>query len=144
MRGNNSRSRPPLPIFTSDKSSICISTIYDLDSASHSACGIWLITGGGGHRLYRDPPPDITYWRREGPSMGIQMYWIQEESQNTYCTITCVKTYINHLKYRKYLPIFQILFLWTVSFYTHPNISDIFVGDERYLFNLTFHDIANY
>ena len=42
------------------------------------------------------------------------------------------------------IQIFQILFLSPVSFYTHPNISDIFVGDEIYLFNLTFHDIANY
>ena len=42
------------------------------------------------------------------------------------------------------IQIFQILFLSPVSFYTHPNISDIFVGDEINLFNLTFHDIANY
>ena len=42
------------------------------------------------------------------------------------------------------IQIFQILFLSPVSFYTHPNISDIFVGDEITLFNLTFHDIANY
>ena len=27
------------------------------------------------------------------------------------------------------------------SFYAHPNISDIFVGDKIDLFNLTFHDI---
>ena len=40
------------------------------------------------------------------------------------------------------IQIFQILFLSPVSFYTHPNISDIFVGDEINLFNLTFHDIA--
>ena len=42
------------------------------------------------------------------------------------------------------IKIFQILFLPSVSFYTHPNISDIFVGDEINLFNLTFHDITNY
>ena len=42
------------------------------------------------------------------------------------------------------IQIFQILFLSPVSFYTHPNISDIFVGDEVNLFNLTFHDITNY
>ena len=42
------------------------------------------------------------------------------------------------------IQIFQILFLPPVSFYTHPNISDIFVGDKINLFNLTFHDIANY
>ena len=40
------------------------------------------------------------------------------------------------------IQIFQILFLSPVSFYTHPNISDIFVGDEINLFNLTFHDIT--
>ena len=39
------------------------------------------------------------------------------------------------------IQIFQIFFLPPVSFYTHPNISDIFVGDEIDLFNLTFHDI---
>ena len=38
------------------------------------------------------------------------------------------------------IQIFQILFLPPVSFYTHPNISDMFVGDEIYLFNLTFHE----
>ena len=42
------------------------------------------------------------------------------------------------------IQVFQILFLLPVSFYTHPNISDIFVGDKLNLFNLTFHDIANY
>ena len=42
------------------------------------------------------------------------------------------------------IQIFQILFLQSKSFYTHTNISDIFVGDEINLFNLTFHDIANY
>ena len=42
------------------------------------------------------------------------------------------------------IQIFQLHFLPPVSFYTHPNISDIFVGDKIYLFNLTFHDIADY
>ena len=42
------------------------------------------------------------------------------------------------------IQIFQILFLPPVSFYTHPNISDIFVGDEINLFNLTFHEKPNY
>ena len=61
MRGNNSPSRPPVPIFTSDKSSICISTIYDRDPASHSTRGIWLITGT------QRSEADITYWSREEP-----------------------------------------------------------------------------
>ena len=39
------------------------------------------------------------------------------------------------------IQIFQILFLPPVSFYTHPNISNIFVGDEIGLFTLAFHDI---
>ena len=38
------------------------------------------------------------------------------------------------------IQIFQI-FLPPVSFYAHQNISDIFLGDEIDLFNLTFHDI---
>ena len=38
------------------------------------------------------------------------------------------------------IQIFQILFLPPVSFYTHPNISDILVRDEIDLFTLTFHD----
>ena len=42
------------------------------------------------------------------------------------------------------IQIFQILFLQSKSFYTHTNISDIFVGDEINLFNLTFHDMTNY
>ena len=42
------------------------------------------------------------------------------------------------------IQIFQILFLPPVSFYSHPNISDRFVGDEINLFNLTFHDITIY
>ena len=42
------------------------------------------------------------------------------------------------------IQIFQILFLPPVSFYTHPNISDIFVGDEINLFNRPFRDITNY
>ena len=42
------------------------------------------------------------------------------------------------------IQIFQILCLLPVSLYTHQNISDIFAGDEINLFNLTFHDIANY
>ena len=36
------------------------------------------------------------------------------------------------------IQIFQILFLPPVSFYTHPNISDIFVGDKINLFNYTY------
>ena len=40
------------------------------------------------------------------------------------------------------IQIFQILFLPSVSFYMHPNISDIFLGDEINLFNLTFHYIT--
>ena len=42
------------------------------------------------------------------------------------------------------IQIFQILFLPPVSFYTHPNFSDIFLGDKINLFNLTFHDIPNH
>ena len=42
------------------------------------------------------------------------------------------------------IQIFQILFLPPVSFYSHPNISDRFVGDKINLFNLTFHDITIY
>ena len=42
------------------------------------------------------------------------------------------------------IQIFQILFLPPVSFYTHPNISDIFVGDEINHFNRAFHDVTNY
>ena len=38
------------------------------------------------------------------------------------------------------IQIFQILFLQPVSFYMHPNISDMFVGDEINFFNLTFHE----
>ena len=40
------------------------------------------------------------------------------------------------------IQIFQILFLLSLSFYTHPNISDIF--DEINYFDLTFHDVINY
>ena len=36
------------------------------------------------------------------------------------------------------IQIFQIFFLPPVSSYTHPNISNIFVGDEINLFNLIF------
>ena len=56
----------------------------------------------------------------------------------------CKLGVVNFTKRFIVIKIFQILVLPPVSFYTHQNISHIFLGDEIYLLNLTFHDIANY
>ena len=51
---------------------------------------------------------------------------------------------VNFTSHLVVIQIFQILFSPPVSFYTHRNISYIFVGDEINLFNPAFHGITYY
>ena len=69
---------------------------------------------------------------------------IQQRLQSVHYRLRAIRGVplgvVNFTSHFIVIQIFQILFLPPVSFYTHPNISDMFVGDEINLFNLTFHE----